>query len=339
MLTPYIEKLMQGTSLTESECEAALSDILNSTCSIQTAAFLVLLHAKQETATELLAFVRAMRAEMIAVTVPEKTLDIVGTGGDGANTLNFSTAASLVVASCGFPVVKHGNRSVSSRCGAADVLEAWGVNIHLNEEAVVRCLEKARMAFCFAPYFHPAMRALVPLRKKLGVRTTFNLLGPLLNPARADFYVMGVFDPKYLTLFAEVLSELACERALVVHGSGLDELSCLGPATVIEVSPHQQKPYEIDPKAFGLSRCTLSDLQGGTPEHNALQLRHALQGERGPVADTIALNAGAGLYVMGATKTIAQGVEMAQAAMALGQPDQVLATLIAASQQETRFDA
>jgi len=324
MLENLISKLMQHQNLTAVECETALSEILTDAEPLQVAAFLVLLHGKGETPEELQGLIAGMKSVMLPLHTGDNMLDIVGTGGDGAHTVNISTAASIVAASCGAKIAKHGNRSVSSQCGSADLLAELGIDIHASPEQVSASIAELGIGFCFAPVFHPAMKKIKALRKALGVRTTFNLLGPLLNPAQTAYYLMGVFDPSYLQLFADTLQAMPIKRALVVHGCGLDELSCLGASTVIEVDKKGQRELTIDPKDYGLSYCELSDLQGGGAAMNAKIIQVAFSGEKGPVADTIALNAGAALYVAEKARNIAQGVEMALQSLQQGKAKNLL---------------
>ena len=228
MLTAAIQQLMQRKDLTQTQCQQAITDIMKGANSEQTAAFLVLLHAKPETADELYGIVRAMQAQMIPINVTQPLIDIVGTGGDGAHTVNISTASSLLVASCGVKVAKHGNRAVSSTCGSADFLQAVDIPVNTPADTVQHQLDKTGFTFLFAPNFHPAMKKIKTIRAALGVRTTFNLIGPLLNPVQPDYYLMGVYAERLLETFAEVLYQLNTKRALVVHGNGLDEINCLG---------------------------------------------------------------------------------------------------------------
>jgi anthranilate phosphoribosyltransferase len=257
------------------------------------------------------------------------TLDIVGTGGDGANTVNLSTAAAVLAASCGALVAKHGNRSVSSRSGSADVLEDLGVPM-LRPEQVAPCLEEAQIAFMYAPHFHPAMRFVAPVRKATGIRSVFNILGPLLNPAGCKHVVIGVYTPELLDVFGEVLLTLGVEHGLVVHCAGLDELNSIGPADVVEVRQGAEQPirrYALRPEDVGVPAVTLEQLKGGDAAENAAILRKVFNGgapSDGPVGNTIAYNAGAGLYVYGLADSIKSGYEMAKKQLASGK---ALATL------------
>jgi anthranilate phosphoribosyltransferase len=299
----------------------------------QIAAFLVLLRAKGETSEEVAALVTVMRAHMHHVTVSERAnpvLDIVGTGGDGHHTVNFSTAAAVLAAACGARVAKHGNRSVSSRSGSADVLEALGV-VMLEPDKIAPCIDRAGIAFMFAPKFHPAMKWVAPVRRAVGVRTVFNILGPLLNPAGAKRMMLGVYSPDLLELYGNTVHALGAEHALIVHCCGLDELAPLGVADAVEVTPEGGvRRIQIDCTAgMGLAQCTIPDLAGGSCDDNAGILRGVFaggDGATGPVADTIALNAGAGLYVMGMASSIKEGLDKAREVLRSGKCLETLET-------------
>jgi len=296
----------------------------------QIAAFLALLRSKGETAAEIAGLASTMRELAAPVNAQGLglLLDIVGTGGDGHNTVNISTAASVVAASCGALVAKHGNRSVSSKSGSADVLEALGVDL-VGPESVRGCLEACGIAFMFAPKFHPAMKHVGPVRKALGVRTVFNILGPLLNPAKASRLMLGVYSPTLLRIYGEALHSLGVEHALVVHCCGLDELSAVGSAHAVEVTREGGVvEFAIDPAAMGIPLCTIEDLKGGDAAYNAAAIERLLSGawkdsDEGLV-NTIALNAGAGLYVYGLAGSVQKGYEMARASMKAGKPLEVL---------------
>lgn len=269
MLKNHIEKLLKRENLTAKEAELAIENILTGADSHQIAAFLVLLRAKKETANEILGIVRGMQKSMVALNLSIPVLDIVGTGGDSANTVNISTGAAILAASCGVKVAKHGNRSVSSRCGSADVLEALGVNINLAPTEVTQCIEKLGIGFCFAPNFHPTMKIIKDVRNNLRVPTCFNILGPLLNPARAEYLLIGVFKEELMNLMAEVILNIGVKKALIFNGNGLDELSCAGPA-----------------------------------KDNAKILLDVFHGKTGPVANTLVFNAAVVLYVYGITSSV-----------------------------------
>lgn len=281
--------------------------------------------------------VTAMRDHMVKVNAGGPVVDIVGTGGDGHHTVNFSTAASIVAAACGARVGKHGNRSVSSSCGSADVLEELGISIALSPSGVERCLAEAQIAFMFAPSFHPAMKNVVPVRKALGVRTVFNILGPLLNPAACGRMLIGVYSDAMVPLMAHALHELGAELALVVHCGGLDELAPIAVATVATVTPAGVQMGTIDPFTMGFAKCTIADLKGGDRVENAQILRKVLSGElSGAVTDTVVLNAGAGLYVAGAASSVEEGCKAAAAAIKAGTPMKTLAKWVECSQEAAK---
>ena len=333
-LRHVIERLCAAENLTADETEQALDALIDADPA-QISAFLVLMRAKGETPEEMAGMARAMRARAVAVNAGDDVLDIVGTGGDGHHTVNFSTAASVVAAACGAKVAKHGNRSVSSMCGSADVLEELGVKLALPPAAVERCLADAGIAFMFAPGFHPAMKNIVPVRKALGVRTVFNILGPLLNPAGVTRMLIGVYAPEVVPLMAGALHALGAELAMVVFCGGLDELAPVAVATVATVRPSGVTMGTIDPFELGFTKCTLDDLKGGDRAENAKILRELLGGKRtGPLADTVALNAGAGLYVAGVAASVKEGCEQAAAAMKAGTPLALMEKWAACSQQE-----
>lgn len=310
-LKAQIEALTARQDLSREDAATAMRAIIAGCDPCQTAAFLCLLRAKGETPSEVAGMVSVMREHMVPVTASGPCIDVVGTGGDGHHTVNFSTAASVVAASCGALVAKHGNRSVSSQCGSADVLESLGVKIALPPAAVEKCLTDARIAFMFAPGFHPAMKNVVPVRKALGVRTVFNILGPMLNPAACTRMLIGVYNEPMVTLMAEALHQLGAEHALVVHCGGLDELAPIAVATVATVTPSGVTMGTIDPFLLGFEKCTIEDLKGGVATENADILRRVLSGQMsGPVTDTVVLNAGAALFVAGVSGSVAEGCKV-----------------------------
>ncbi|MDE2293830.1 MAG: anthranilate phosphoribosyltransferase [Gammaproteobacteria bacterium] len=278
-------------------------------------AVLAALRAKGVTADELRGFARAMRSLARRPTLPSPVdaVDIVGTGGDASGSLNLSTGAALLAAACGLPVVKHGNRSVSSRCGSADVIEALGLKLPLDEAAAAQCLERTGFTFLFAPHFHPAMGVIAPVRRALGVRTVFNLLGPLTNPAAPRFRVIGAYDAPTAQLIARTLLGTEVERAWVVHGAaGWDEATPIGAFDAHEVADGRIETRRIDPLAFGLPRCTPADLAGGDAQDNAAALRAVFERrDRGPHRDALALQAGIALHVAGRAATPTEGIECA----------------------------
>ena len=342
---PYLERLIAGEGgLTSSEAEAACAIIAAGRADpSQTAALLALLAARGEGVAELTGFARAMRAACTPVALPHPVMEIVGTGGDGFGTMNISTAAAALAAACGVPVCKHGSVSVSSRSGAADVLEALGV-AHLPPAAIPACMARVGVAFMFAPLFHPAMRAVLPTRRALKVRTIFNLLGPLLNPAGATRLLLGVFRPALLPLFAGAAADLGAERALIVHCCGMDELAPVGPAQCVEVrAGGERRELVVDPAAWGVPRCTIEDLRGGTPAENAATMARLLAGGDAEadshLGRTVALNAGAALYVFGAAGSIEAGYGVALRALREGAAGRLLARWAACTQELAREQA
>jgi anthranilate phosphoribosyltransferase len=283
---------------------------------VQTGAFLIALRAKGETVPELVGLARTMRALAAPVSSSRPDLvDTAGTGG-GPSTFNVSTTAALVAAGAGCAVAKHGNRSNTSRCGSADLLEALGVNVDLEPEEVGRCIDEVGFGFMFAPRHHAAMAHVVPVRKALGVRTIFNFLGPLTNPAGATRQVIGVSDANFLETIAGALARLGARKALVVSSAdGLDEMSTSGITRVVEVGGEQLSAYEVAPEDVGLPRAEPGALQGGTPDVNAETTRRIFAGEPGPARDVAVLNAGAAIYVSGIVETLEQGVRTAEAAI------------------------
>ncbi len=310
--------------LTEDQANAAMLDILrgNSTPAL-TAALLTALRMKGETASEVTGFARAMRASAVRVapreTPPERLVDTCGTGGDGGTTFNVSTAAALVAAGAGLAVAKHGNRSISSRCGSADVLEALGVHIGLDAEQVARAIDEMGIGFLFAPGMHPAMRHAGPVRRELGMRTVFNMLGPLTNPAGAGIQVMGVYDGRIVTLAAEALARLGARRALVVHGSdGMDEITLAGPTCYAEVRNGEVSRGTLEPEDFGLRGTSTSEIAGGDARANASTIRAVLGGRPGPARDIVVMNAGAALRVAGKAESWRDGAARAADAIDSG---------------------
>jgi len=309
-----IEALISGKDLTEEEAAHAMEMIMSGEATpAQISAFLVALRMKGETVDELTGLARVMRDKALRVECSaESAVDTCGTGGDGLNTFNVSTAAAFVVAGAGVPVAKHGNRSVSSRCGSADVLEALGVQIEASPDQVARCIDEVGFGFMFAPAFHPAMRHAAPVRRELGVRTVFNLLGPLTNPAYAKRQVIGVPRPDLTQPIAEVLLRLGSVHAFVVHGQpGLDELSTVGPSTISEVREGTVRTYSIDAADLGIPRAKLADIAGGDAHHNAELLVEVLSGNPGPLRDIVLLNAAAGLVVSGTAEDLTEGLHLA----------------------------
>jgi anthranilate phosphoribosyltransferase len=346
-LKPYIETLIQGERhLTSDETEAAFSEILlKGADEVQVGSLLTLLRARGETPSEIAGMVKAMNQACNAVNLGDtKLLDIVGTGGDGADTINISTASVVLAAACGCIVAKAGNRSVSSACGSADVLEALGIKVDLQPRQIKECVDACGVAFMFAPVNHPAMKFVAPIRKKLGVRTCFNILGPMTNAAGAQHAVIGVFHTELLPLMAGALKEVGkVDHAVVIHGVGLDEISPLGPATILEIKniakegepkQYQERQFEFDPLDVGIPRCSLADLKGGGPKENAEKFVAVLQGGDHTDAkrDSIVLNAGVGCFVYGLAESIEEGCALARSTLTSGKAADKLNQWIAASQ-------
>jgi len=290
----------------------------------QMAAFLALLRAKGETSAEIAGLAQAMRAAAIPVSTPYDVLDIVGTGGDDIGSVNISTGASVIAAAAGAKVAKHGNRSVSSLCGSADVLEALGVTVDLGPEEVASCLEETGIAFMYAPRYHPAMKAVAPVRRSLKIRTAFNFLGPMLNPAGAKYALVGVYSTAVSRKMADALMRLGTKKALVVHSHGLDELTPMGDADVLEVTEAGVRQYVLDPRSLGIPHCSVEDLKGGDATFNAKVLRDVFAGERNAVADALCLNAGVALAAAEVASSPEEGIAMAQEAQRSGRALQLL---------------
>ncbi|MCB1106558.1 MAG: anthranilate phosphoribosyltransferase [Chlamydiia bacterium] len=306
-LEEAIKTLQEKRDLSEEQCKGVIEEIIEGKGDAAT--FLKLLHEKGETAEELCGTAKAMQEKMIPVKAPFPLLDIVGTGGDGSHSVNISTGSAILVAASGVKVAKHGNRASSSKCGSADVLEALGISL---DQDPLKSLEKVGICFLYAPLFHPAMKVVAPIRKALGIRTVFNLIGPLLNPARPDFLFLGVAKMELLDLFATAQQKLGGKKSLIVHGNGMDELTPIGPCHLIEVTKEGKKAVTFDPKEYGFSRCTASDLKGGTKEENSRLLIETFKGKKGPIGDTLILNAGVALYLSEHVLSIQEGISLAQ---------------------------
>ncbi len=308
-----LQKLLNKQELSEAEIKKTLKEIITHKNVEKNTSFLRLLRQKTETASELKAFIDFFRAQMIPISIEEDVLDIVGTGGDQKNTVNISSAQAIAASSVGVKVLKHGNRSASSLSGSADVMESMGIDIHMKEQKLIRSIDQVGIGFAFAPNFHPALKEVKDLRKMIGSATTFNLIGPLLNPASPSFMMIGVYDESLLELFANTLKEMKVKRAFVFHGAeGLDEITTLGPSKVFEITDNKIHSFILDPKDFGFEYGKLQDLQGFSPEENGKKIQEALQGKEGALRDTLILGAGCALYVSEKVKTIQEGVDVAR---------------------------
>ncbi|TDA64001.1 MAG: anthranilate phosphoribosyltransferase [Clostridia bacterium] len=331
MIQQAISQIVQGQALAEEEAQQVMSVIMEGQATpAQIGAFLAALRLKGETVAEITGFARAMRAKAVPMPVNHRlVVDTCGTGGDSKGTFNISTAAAIVTAACGVPVAKHGNRSVSSSCGSADVLEALGVNVLLTAEQATACLEEVGLTFLFAPSFHLAMKYAAAPRRELGIRTVFNLLGPLTNPAGARAQVLGVYDGRLTEVLALVLGRLGSEHVFVVHGEdGLDEATVTGPTTVSELHGGGVRTFALHPEDVGLARWPEEALQGGPAEDNARIILALLQGEKGARRDIVLLNAALALVAAGQAPGIEEGVVMAAAAVDSGAAMQVLERLV-----------
>jgi len=313
MIKEAIMALSKKEDLTYDMAERVMHEIMTGEASpVQMSAYLTALSLKGETITEITASASGMRAHCVRLLHDLDALEIVGTGGDHSNTFNISTAASIITAAAGIPVAKHGNRSASSKCGAADVLEALGVNINISPEKSAKLLTDIGICFLFAQNYHIAMKYVAPIRRELAIRTVFNILGPLTNPAGAKMELMGVYDRELVEPLAQVLSNLGVSNAMVVHGEdGLDEISLSAPTFVCEVRNGWVKPYTITPEQFGFERCEKDDLKGGNPAENAAILRELLGGKKGAKRDAAVLNAAAAMYVTGKYPSIEEAVKVA----------------------------
>lgn len=333
---PLLAKVATGAGLSKTEAEAAFDTILSGEVTpAQTGAFLMALRVRGETVDEITGAVTAMRAKMLRVEAPVNAIDIVGTGGDGHGSYNVSTLAAFIVAGCGVPVAKHGNRAASSRCGSSDVLTALGVRIGLAPQAVEHCLRYAGIGFMMAQTHHAAMRHVGPVRVELGTRTIFNLLGPLSNPAGVKRQLLGVFSEVWLQPLAEVLRNLGSECVWLVHGSdGLDEMTTTGPTRVVALELGKIRNFEVLPENLGFARASLADLKGGDAAHNAAALTAVLDGEEGPYRDIALLNAAGSLVVAGKYADLPQGIAAAKKSVDTGAARQVLDRLVQASNLE-----
>jgi anthranilate phosphoribosyltransferase len=327
-----IDKLVNRVDLSEAETVDVMNQIMTGEATpLQVAAFLTALRMKGETVDEITGAARVMREKAHRVNVGGKTvLDTCGTGGDQKGTFNISTTAAFVLAGAGVNVAKHGNRSVSSQSGSADVLGALGVKVDAPRERVEQCIARIGIGFLFAPLLHEAMKYAVQPRRDIGIRTIFNVLGPLTNPAMATHQLIGIYSRGLVGVVARVLRNLGGARALVVHGlEGLDEISICGPTQVAELRDGEVKEYLIEPEQFGLKRCALEQLHGGNAEQSAVIVRGVLDGRQGPARDVVLLNSGAALYVSGSAAAIEDGIRLAAESIDSGKARQKLAELVA----------
>lgn len=343
MIVEAIRSVVDGRSLSREEAFEVMGAIMSGQATdAQIAAFLTALRMKGETVEELIGFARVMREKVVPVrtrarvqtslsgTDREMLVDTCGTGGDATGTFNVSTATAFVVAGAGIPVAKHGNRSVSSLCGSADVVEALGVRLDLPPERVGRCIDEVGIGFCYAPLLHKAMKFVMLARREIRIRTVFNILGPLTNPARASAQVIGVYDGALTEVMAHVLKELGILRAFIVHGQdGLDEISNTGESRISELRDGQVHTYTVHPADFGMPCARMADLQGGSAADNAEIIRRLLEGEAGPKRDIVLLNAGAAIAAGGKAAGIAEGVAVAEESIKSGAAREKLERLVA----------
>lgn len=326
MIKEAIIKLTNKENLSYEEAKAVMNEIMSGEASdVQKSAYLTALTIKGETIDEITGSAEEMRNHAVQLSHEGDVLEIVGTGGDKSDSFNISTTSSLVIASAGVPVAKHGNRAASSKSGAADVLESLGVNITISPRKSAELLQNIGICFLFAQSYHTAMKYVGPIRKELGIRTIFNILGPLANPASANLQVMGVYDESLVEPLAKVLSNLGVKRALVVYGQDrLDEISASAETSVCEVKDGTFKSYTISPEQFGLTRCKKEELTGGTPDENAAITKAVLAGRQGARRTAVVLNAGAGLYVAGKADSIEAGVRLAEELIDSGKAEKKL---------------
>ena len=333
MIRDAIKKLVDGEDLAETEAVQVMQEIMDGEATpSQIAAFVTALRIKGETVEEVSGLARVMREKSVRICTkiaPELLIDTCGTGGGRLNTFNVSTTAAFVVAGAGIAVAKHGNRAMSGKCGSADVLEALGVEIILSAEQVGKCIDEAGTGFMFAPTHHPAMKYAVTPRKEIGIRTVFNILGPLTNPAGAKRQLMGVFEPHLTELMAGVLRTLGSDRAMVVHGlDGLDELSTVGKTKITELKDGELITYEISPEDFGFKRAVPADLSSGEDaEQNARIVEEILEGKQGPRRDIVLLNAGAAIMVAGKAESLQEGIALAESVIDSGKALSALRSL------------
>ncbi len=329
----YVGLAASGTPLTRKESEAAFDIMMSGDATpSQIGGFLMALRVRGETVEEIAGAVATMRAKMLPVVAPDNAIDIVGTGGDQSGSYNISTCSALVAAAAGAKIAKHGNRALSSKSGTADTLEVLGVNLDIDPVAIARCIEQAGVGFMFAPNHHAAMRFVGPSRVELGTRTVFNLLGPLSNPAGVKRQLVGVFAPEWVEPLAHVLKSLGSEKAWVVHGDGMDELTVTGTTKVAELNNGEVNVFDIEPADAGVGTHPFEAIKGGDATVNARALRDVLDGDRNAYRDVVLMNAGAGLLIAGLAETLRQGAQKAAAAIDDGSAKATLARLVEVSQ-------
>lgn len=325
MLKNYLQLLLNKSSLTKEEAKDAMNIILEGADPLQSAAFLAILKYRGEKANEIAGMLEALQEKALPVNLPFPVLDIAGTGGDFANTVNISTGSAILAAACGIPVAKHGGRSVSSKSGSADVLEALGIKFQSSPNQVVHSLQEAGIAYMFAPDFHYTLKKISPIRKGLKVPTVFNILCTLLNPAEAEYALIGVANESTLERMSQVAAQLKNrKRTLLFHGCGLDELTPIGKMTAYDIQDGKATCLEIDPVSLGFKPCSLKELQGGDAQLNASILKNAFSGQQSAVADALIFNAGAAIWIFGKAPTLIEGVQMARQAQQEGKALNVL---------------
>lgn len=333
MFDKYLKKVVGGECLNTEEAYHSAQLLLHDRITdVKAAAFLSAMRTRKESAGELFGFVQALYEEAITIDAGEDLIDTCGTGGDGLNTFNISTAAALVVASCGIPVAKHGNSAVTGKVGSADVLEALGVNIRLLPDEAHRLLDKTGISFFFAPYYHPVLKEVGPLRRAMGVATIFNFLGPLLNPCKPAYQVVGIYDQALQETVARTLQNLGRKRALVVHGeNGMDEISPIGPTRIYEIHNEKIGSYQLQASSLGISPFDLVDIQGGNLDLNVRIVREVLEGKQGPQREAVVLNAAAALMTAGKAEDLLEGMQLAGEAIDTGRALAALQNMISYS--------
>ncbi len=331
-IKPHLAKVAGGDALSYDEARHAFDIMMSGEATpSQIGALLMGLRVRGESVDEILGAVTTMRAKMLRVEAPDDAVDIVGTGGDGAHTYNISTLASIIVAGCGVPVAKHGNRAQSSKSGTADALSSLGVKLDISAEQIARCISEAVIGFMFAQAHHTAMRFVGPSRVELGTRTIFNLLGPLSNPAGVKRQLLGVYAPQWLLPIAEALKSLGSTHVWVVHGSGLDEITLTGSTDVVALEDGRIREFTLQPSDFGMEAITLAEIRGGDGEHNAAALKGVLEGAENAYRNISVANAAAALIVAGKAVTLSEGVAMAEKSLSSGSAKAALDRLIAVS--------